>query len=157
MKTLIIATASVVAFAGATISTAVAKPNRHGLDRISDNTGIPVTTLENQRVATGFGYGELEKAHLLANASGRSFNEIVAMRQSGQGWGQIAHSLGLNLGQVVSNAHRSDRAAFHANNGGKGPKSGKERGRSGKGKKFDEFNAGPGNGHGQGHGRGRGH
>lgn len=154
MKTLIIAVLSALIVTGATISTANAKPNRHGLDRISDETGVPVVTLEDQRTATGFGYGELEKAHLLANASGRSFNDIVAMRQSGEGWGQIAHDLGLNLGRVVSNAHRSDQAALHAQNGN-APVNGKAHGRSGKGKKFDDFGGGPGHGH--GHGGGHGH
>jgi hypothetical protein len=134
-----------------TITPAIAKTgDRHGLARISDETGVSVATLEAQRSATGFGYGELENANLLANASGRSFDEIVAMRQSGQGWGQIAHDLGLNLGRVVSDAHRSDQAALHANNGHSKNASGVEKthGRSGNAKK----KGGPSGGHGHGHG-----
>jgi len=79
------------------------------LARISDETGVPVATLQAERASTGLGWGELEKAHLLANASGKSFDEIVALHNGGEGWGQIAHDNGLNLGKVVSNARQSSK------------------------------------------------
>src|SRR5207253_3953719 len=84
--------------------------------RISDETGVPVDTLQAQRASTGLGWGGLETAHLLANASGQNFNDIVAMHQAGEGWGKIAHDNGLNLGRIVSDAHRSSQAALHAQN-----------------------------------------
>jgi hypothetical protein len=86
------------------------------VDRISAATGVPVATLQSERASTGLGWGSLEKAHLLANASGQSFDNIVAAHQSGQGWGKIAHNNGLNLGTLVSNAHRSSNATTHAKN-----------------------------------------
>jgi hypothetical protein len=86
------------------------------LDRISAATGIPVARLQAERASTGLGWGSLENAHLLANATGQSFNSIVAQHQAGQGWGKIAHNNGLNLGRLVSNAHRSSQAAMHAQN-----------------------------------------
>src|SRR5216117_3926826 len=86
------------------------------VDRISAETGIPVATLQAERASTGLGWGGLEKAHLLANESGRSFDDIVALHKSGQGWGKIAHDNGLNLGKVVSGAHRSSQATSHAQN-----------------------------------------
>src|SRR5262245_57844290 len=86
------------------------------VDRISAATGVPVTTLQAERASTGLGWGSLEKAHLLANASGQSFDNVVALRQSGQGWGKIANDNGLNLGKLVSNAHRSSNATMHAKN-----------------------------------------
>src|SRR6266404_1963149 len=86
------------------------------LTRISDETGVPVDTLQAERASTGLGNGELETAHLLANASGQSFDDIVAMHQAGEGWGKIAHDNGLNLGRIVSDAHRSSQAALHAQN-----------------------------------------
>jgi hypothetical protein len=90
----------------------------HGanLDRISAETGVPVATLQAERASTGLGWGGLEKAHLLANASGQSFDTIVGKFQGHEGWGKIAHDYGLNLGHVVSNAHRSGQAASHAQN-----------------------------------------
>jgi hypothetical protein len=82
--------------------------------RISSETGVPVATLQSERATTGLGWGELEKAHLLANASGKSFDSIVAMHKAGEGWGKIAHQNGLNLGRIVSNAHRPEKATLHS-------------------------------------------
>jgi hypothetical protein len=86
------------------------------VDRISAATGVPVTTLQVERASTGLGWGSLENAHLLANATGQSFDDIVALHQGGQGWGKIAHDNGLNLGRLVSNANRSGNATMHAQN-----------------------------------------
>jgi hypothetical protein len=86
------------------------------VDRISAETGIPVATLQAERASTGLGWGGLEKAHLLANVSGQSFDSIVAAHKAGEGWGKIAHDNGLNLGKVVSGARRSSHAAMHAQN-----------------------------------------
>ena len=86
------------------------------LDKISAETGVPVATLQAERASTGLGWGGIEKAHLLANATGQSFDNIVALHQSGQGWGKIAHDNGLNLGRLVSNANRSSQATSHAQN-----------------------------------------
>ena len=77
------------------------------LTRISSETGVPVNTLQAQKSATGLGYGDLETANLLAKASGQSFNNILAKFKGGEGWGKIAHEMGLNLGKIVSDAHRS--------------------------------------------------
>lgn len=86
------------------------------LDRISVETGVPVTTLQAERASTGLGWGGLEKAHLLANASGQSFDTIVGKFQAHEGWGKIAHDYGLKLGHVVSSARRSSQATTHAQN-----------------------------------------
>src|SRR5207302_6125872 len=86
------------------------------VDRISAATGIPVATLQAERASTGLGWGGLEKAHLLANATGQNFDSIVTEFRGGKGWGKIAHDNGLNLGRLVSNAHRSSQAKMHAQN-----------------------------------------
>src|SRR5437867_10206447 len=86
------------------------------LTRISDETGVSVSDLQAERASTGLGWGELETAHLLANESGQSFDDLVALHQAGGGWGKIAHDNGLNLGRIVSNAHRSSQATLHAQN-----------------------------------------
>src|SRR5262245_61629581 len=86
------------------------------VDRISAATGVPVATLQAERASTGLGWGSLEKAHLLANATGQSFDNIVALHQGGQGWGKIARDNNLKLGTLVSNAHRSSNATMHAKN-----------------------------------------
>ncbi|MBI4561267.1 MAG: hypothetical protein HY724_04415, partial [Candidatus Rokubacteria bacterium] len=38
----------------------------------------------------------------LAKQSGKSVDEILAMRKGGKGWGQIAQELGVKLGPTVS-------------------------------------------------------
>ena len=110
MKTLSFITAVLLLFFGGVTSRAA------NVERISGETGVPIATLQAERTSTGLGWGELENAHLLANASGQRFNDIVAMHQDGEGWGKIAHDNGLNLGKIVSDAHRSVQAAAHAQN-----------------------------------------
>jgi hypothetical protein len=150
--TLAIATASLLV--AGSLATATAG-NRHGVDRISDDTGVPVATLQQQRTDTGLGYGELETANLLANASGQSFDTIMTKRRAGEGWGKIAHDYGLNLGKVVSSAHRSSQAATHTRSAHAttGKQTGKTTtsGRSGKG---SQSNVAPGFGQNHGHGHG---
>jgi hypothetical protein len=152
MLTLTVATFFLFGVAG---SQAIAKTGDHpSLDRISEETGVPVATLQAQRTTTGLGFGELENANLLANASGQSFDTILAKRRAHEGWGKIAHDFGLNLGKIVSNAHRSTHAAAHAHATPSTPSKqiGKTRsGRSGKGSPFD---VAPGSSHGHGHGHG---
>jgi hypothetical protein len=110
MKTLsVIITALFLAFG-------VATSRAQNPERISTATGVPIETLQAERASTGLGWGSLEKAHLLANATGQSFDNVVALHQSGQGWGKIAHDNGLNLGRLVSNANRSSQATAHAQN-----------------------------------------
>lgn len=110
MKLLSLIGMGVFLFTGTIVSRA------ENLTRISNDTGVSVDTLRTERASTGLGWGELEKAHLLANASGTSFDNIVAAHKAGQGWGKIARDNGLNLGRVVSGARRSSQAASHAQN-----------------------------------------
>jgi hypothetical protein len=110
MRMVSLISVAVFFFAGTIISRAA------DLTRISNEAGISVDTLRAERTSTGLGWGELEKAHLLANASGRSFDDIVAAHQGGEGWGKIARDNGLNLGRVVSGARRSSKATSHAHN-----------------------------------------
>jgi len=115
MKTFSVITAAFFLVFGAVAS------NGAVVTRISNETGVPVATLQSERASTGLGWGELENAHLLANAlaangSNLTFNDLVAMHQAGEGWGKIAHDNGLNLGRIVSDAHRSSQAALHAQN-----------------------------------------
>ena len=110
MKALGVITAGFILVFGAVASGAA------NLDRISAATGVPVETLQAERASTGLGWGSLENAHLVANATGQSFNDIVALHRGGQGWGKIAHDNGLNLGRLVSDAHRSSQATMHAQN-----------------------------------------
>jgi len=134
----------------------------YGTTVISREFDVPVTILEEQRTRSHLGYGGLMIANALARETGRSFEEILALRASGLGWGQIAHQNNVNLGRVVSRFDRTDgefRKVKIKNKNGqtkikvKGAKSGrgfeKERGQG----KFKV--KGHGNGKGKGHGKGK--
>ena len=110
MKTLSVITAALFLAFG------VATSRAQNPERISTATGVPIETLQAERASTGLGWGSLEKAHLLSNATGQSFDDVVALHQSGHGWGKIAHDNGLNLGKLVSTANRSSQATAHAQN-----------------------------------------
>jgi hypothetical protein len=111
MKTLSVIIAAFILVFGAVASHAMMT-----VDRVSMETGVPVATLQAERMSTGLGWGALEKANIIANASGQSFNMVVSKFHSGEGWGKIAHDSGLNLGQLMSTAHRSSHATMHAHN-----------------------------------------
>src|SRR5947207_11704029 len=115
MKTLSLITAAVFLVLGVAVSHAAATTGgTHVLTRISNETGVPVDTLQTQKSTTGLGYGGLENANLLAKASGQSFDTVAGKFKAGEGWGEIAHDYGLNLGKLVSAAHRSSQATLHA-------------------------------------------
>jgi hypothetical protein len=86
------------------------------LTAISNETSVPVATLQTEQSANRLGYGDLLIANLLASASGKTFDEILTMFKAGEGWGKIAKDLGLNFGMIVSKAKRADQAALHAQN-----------------------------------------
>ena len=65
------------------------------LASISKSTGVPVATLEKEKSSTGLSYGDLYAAHTVAKASGKSFNEIVALKKKGDPWDKIAADNGL--------------------------------------------------------------
>jgi hypothetical protein len=70
---------------------AAAKTNKARILRIIViNTDVAASTLEQEKSRTGLTYGEVYVAHSLAMASHKSFNQIVALKASGQSWARIA-------------------------------------------------------------------
>jgi hypothetical protein len=116
------------------------------LSAISRETGVPITDLEAQRDRTRLGYGGLFIANSLASATGRTFDEIAALKASGHGWGWIAKQDNVKLGPIVSQARHANKTFNHENGKVKKPKKNKEE------RLFDDdangFDRGPGNGHG---------
>ena len=114
MKTINVITAALFLVVwGGVSQAATTTGGKRVLTRISNETGVPVDTLQTEKSTTGLGYGGLRNANLLANASGQSFDTIVGKFKAGEGWGEIAHDYGLNLGKLVSAAHRSSHATLH--------------------------------------------
>ena len=61
------------------------------------NTDVARTTLEQEKLGTGFSWGEIYVAHSIALATGNSFNQIVALKAKGQSWAQIARAKKVSL------------------------------------------------------------
>src|SRR5262249_7166109 len=47
----------------------------------------------------------------------QALEKIMAERQAGKGWGEIAHGLDLKLGHVISDVKKADKAADHVARG----------------------------------------
>jgi len=70
---------------------AAAKANRTRILKIIViNTDVAASTLEQEKSRTGLSLGDVYVAHSLAMASHKSFNQIVALKASGQSWAKIA-------------------------------------------------------------------
>jgi hypothetical protein len=123
------------------------------LTAISNETRVSVTTLQSQQSASKLGFGDLTIANLLASASGKTFDQIVAMFKAGEGWGKIAKDLDLNLGMIVSKAKRADQAALQAQTGQGSQRSQTENPNS---SQMGNSNFGPTNNPGMSHGMGVG-
>ena len=82
----------------------------YGNPLVSREFDVPVEVLEEQRTRTQLGYGGLMIANSLARETGRSFDEIVALKRSGMGWGRIAQENNVKLGPIVSRFDRADTA-----------------------------------------------
>lgn len=89
---------------------------------IANIFGVSIKTIEYQQQVHRVDMGDLTIAYALARASGRSVNDILAMRarKGGHGWGKIANDLGLKLGHVMSDLKRADEATAHLSPGGPG-------------------------------------
>ena len=130
----------------------------YGNPVVSREFDVPVTVLEEQRTRTGLGYGGLMVANSLAGETGRSFDEIVAMKRSGMGWGRIAQENGVKLGPIVSRLDRADRA-FRSHGNSKRDRMKSEKfvnGHDARDGRLDKPANIRGNGNGNGRGAGRG-
>jgi hypothetical protein len=82
----------------ASINADAKKDPAKALQSVSASTKIPVATLEKEKAKhANFSYGDLFAAHSIAKASGKSFDEVAAMKEKGQTWDKIADTLGLSL------------------------------------------------------------
>ena len=68
--------------------------------RLTD-AGIPATAAQVQDLAGKVGVGGAVRVLAFAQASGKTPAQIVAMFQSGKGWGQIDHELKLSIGPGI--------------------------------------------------------
>jgi len=78
------------------------------LEKYTERYGVDKETLADLR-ARRFGYGEISHALVLSKMTEKPLDEIVAMRQAGKGWGQIADELGVKLGEAKREVKRETR------------------------------------------------
>jgi hypothetical protein len=60
--------------------------------KLADQYTVPVDEVMSY-FCKGFGFGEIDQAYSLSLTSGKSVSEILSMRNSGLGWGQIRQQL----------------------------------------------------------------
>jgi len=75
-------------------------------------TTSSATSARQQEMALQLARANLSKQGITEPTTGQlalATSDVQALRDSGMGWGQIANSLGLRLGAVVSAANRADQ------------------------------------------------
>ncbi|HYK89139.1 MAG TPA: hypothetical protein VE398_10235 [Acidobacteriota bacterium] len=85
----------------------LSKDNQVVFESLSKQLKVPVATLQSEQQSTKFGFGQLFIANSLAQASGKTFDQIAKEFKSGKGWGEIAKENNLKLGKVVSGLKRA--------------------------------------------------
>ena len=105
----------------------------------------------------GFGFGEIARAYLLADAAGVAAATYFAQRQAGMGWGEIlrqadVHPSQLAPGQVIRPNDDDDDDGAGRNNGNNGNGNGNNGNGNGNG---NNGNGNGNNGNGNGNGNGR--
>jgi hypothetical protein len=82
----------------ASINADAKKDPAKAMQSISASTKVPVATLEKEKAKhANFSYGDLFAAHTIAKSSGKSFEEVAALKAKGDTWDKIADSLGMSL------------------------------------------------------------
>ncbi len=82
--------------------------NQVVLESLSKQLNVPLATLQAEQQSTKFGFGQLFIANSLAQATGKTFEQVAQEFNSGKGWGQIANENNVKLGRVVSNLKRAN-------------------------------------------------
>jgi hypothetical protein len=82
------------------------------------DAGITATAAQLQDLAGKVGVGGAVRVYAFAHASGKTPAQILALFQSGKGWGQIDHELGLSIGPGIGWIMGHGHGQGH----GKGPK-----------------------------------
>jgi hypothetical protein len=93
------------------------------LGEVSRKTGVPEKQLKEQKAKTKLNSGGLYIANTLAAKTGKSFDEIMAQKNSGKGWGQIAKENNVKLGPLMKDAKKLEKDQRAAQKkAGKAPK-----------------------------------
>jgi hypothetical protein len=91
--------------------------NQRVVSALAKEFKVPESTVTGLRDRNKLGYGEVAIVLALSERLAKRDNitteeattRILAMRQSGAGWGKIGHDLNLKLGPVLSDVRRVDK------------------------------------------------
>jgi hypothetical protein len=81
---------------------------------VSIQTKVPVEVLKKQRSASGLSYGQLLVANSLASGSGKSFDEILALRAKTRNWSQLATNLHISVKSIIARVNAADESVKYA-------------------------------------------
>ena len=81
---------------------------------VSWQTKVPVEVLKKQHAKTGLTYGQLLVANSLAAGSGKSFDQVLALREKTRDWTQLAANLRVNVKSVVARVKAADDSVTYA-------------------------------------------
>jgi hypothetical protein len=81
---------------------------------VSWQTKVPVRELIQQQANTRLSYGELLIANSLAEGSGKTFNEILALRDKSKSWGELSLKLHINPDSIVQRANAASSSIRYA-------------------------------------------
>jgi len=87
--------------------------------RLSEKFTVPPSTIREFR-AQKMGYGEIGVLLALSQATGKTPTQLLQRFRSGEGWGKIAKSEGVKLGQVISAVERANPPSSAAKSKGTG-------------------------------------
>ncbi|TMQ57080.1 MAG: hypothetical protein E6K76_11655 [Candidatus Eisenbacteria bacterium] len=97
------------------VNTEASKEGSKVPDRLAKQLGMTSDALAAEKAQFNAGFGELMIAHLLLSneksTSTVTLADLFKMHEDGTGWGQIAHGMGLKLGDLVSAAKSEGRVA----------------------------------------------
>jgi hypothetical protein len=81
---------------------------------VSWQTKVPVEVLKKQRAKSGLTYGQLLVANSLATGSGKSFDQILALKAKSQNWTQLTEKLHVGVGSIVARVKAADDSVTYA-------------------------------------------
>lgn len=81
---------------------------------VSWQTKVPAEVLKKQRAKSGLTYGQLLVANSLATGSGKSFEQILALRAKTQSWSQLAENIHVSAKSIVGRLNAADDSLKYA-------------------------------------------
>lgn len=81
---------------------------------VSWQTKVPAEVLKKQRAKSGLSYGQLLVANSLASGSGKTFEQVLALRAKTQDWNQLAANLHVGVNSIMARLKAADESVTYA-------------------------------------------